>query len=246
MPRVARRKSESGFYHVIAKGSGGQNLFEKTADYLAFLDYLTQSCEKFGVIIRAYCLMTNHIHLLLEDEEDLLSEAMKATMTSYALRFNSQNGHIGHVFQQRFKSQPVDDNEYLIQAVRYIHDNPEKAGICRAEEYRWSSYREYASGISAVADTSLVLDMCGGVEGFLRPRPAHEGRKYSFEQRSRISETEARELAKQVLGEIGLNDLKAVERRRRNALLFDLKDVGLSITQIERLTGIGRNVIARA
>ena len=104
MPRIARAKAESGFYHVIAKGSGGQNLFECDEDYLAFLSYLSKNCEKLSVLVRAYCLMTNHVHLLLEDHDDRLSEVMKATITSYALRFNSRAGHIGHVFQQRLRA----------------------------------------------------------------------------------------------------------------------------------------------
>ncbi|WP_321971489.1 transposase [Paratractidigestivibacter sp.] len=246
MPRVTRAKSESGFYHVIAKGSGGQNLFECDADYQAFLAYLSKNCEKFGVLVRAYCLMSNHIHLLLEDHEGCLSEVMKATITSYALRFNKNNDHIGHVFQQRFKSQPVEDDGYLLQAVRYIHNNPAKAGICPADEYRWSSFREYAAGVIGVADTSLILEMCGSVDGFLAFSAADDSGGYRFAHRSRISETEARELASHILGEIAPASLKTMERRRRDALLFDLKDAGLSMTQIQRLTGIGRWIISEA
>ena len=246
MPRIARAKAESGFYHVIAKGSGGQNLFECDEDYLAFLSYLSKNCEKLSVLVRAYCLMTNHVHLLLEDHDDRLSEVMKATITSYALRFNSRAGHIGHVFQQRFKSQPIEDEGYLLQAVRYIHNNPAKAGVCPASEYRWSSFHEYASGVSAVADTSLILDMCGGVDGFLDFSAAAEDGGYRFAQRSHISEARAREVAGQILGKIAPTDVKTLGRESHDALLFDLKDAGLSARQISRLTGIGQNTIARA
>ncbi len=246
MPRVARAKSESGFYHVMAKGSGGQILFEEDGDYQAFLAYLSKNCEKFGIVVRAYCLMSNHVHMLLEDHDDCLGEAMKATFTSYALRFNKRNDHIGHVFQQRFRSQPVEDDGYLLQAVRYIHNNPAKAGVCPTEEYRWSSFHEYAAGISAVADTSLILEMCGGVDGFLAFSAAAEDGGYRFAQRSRISDAEARELAAQVLGEIAPTSLKTIECRWRDALLFDLKDAGLSVAQIQRMTGIGRWIISKA
>lgn len=246
MPRVARTKAESGFYHVIAKGSGGQILFEEDADYRAFLGHLAKNCEKFGVVVRAYCLMSNHIHLLLEDHEGHLSEMMQATITSYALRFNKRNDHIGHVFQQRFKSQPIEDNGYLLQAVRYIHSNPAKAGICPAEKYRWSSFCEYAAGVVGVADTSLILEMCGSVDGFLAFSAAADNGTYRFAHRSRISDAEARELASQVLGEIPPTSLKTMERRHRDALLFDLKDAGLSVAQIQRMTGVGRWIISEA
>ena len=245
MPRSARGRSESGFYHVVAKGSGGQNLFEEDADYLAFLGFLSKNCERFDARVHAYCLMSNHVHLLLEDRADRLSEAVGATLTSYALRFNQRNDHIGHVFQQRFKSQPVESDEYLLQAVRYIHNNPAKAGICPASEYRWSSYRAYAMGEESVADTSFVLEACGGVQGFLAFSSERDG-AYRFSQRSRISEAEARQIALRVLGGVAPTDLKAVERPRRDALLFDLRDAGLSIRQIERLTGIGRGTIAKS
>ena len=139
----ARVKSESGLYHVIAKGSGGQNLFEGPYDYQAFLEFLSKACEKGGVRVIAYCLMSNHVHLLLEDAEDHLGEVMKSVLTSYAQRFNKSSDHVGHVFQQRFKSQPIENGDYLLRAIRYIHNNPAKVGICPAEDYPRSSYHEY-------------------------------------------------------------------------------------------------------
>lgn len=245
MPRHARVKSESGFYHVIAKGSGGQNLFEGACDYRAFLELLVRACERGGVRVIAYCLMSNHVHLLLEDPEDCLGEVMRSVLAGYAQRFNRCGDHIGHVFQQRFKSQPVETEGYLLQATRYIHDNPAKAGVCPAWSYPWSSYHEYV-GVPGVADTSLVLGMCGGVEGFVEFSASEDGGDYRFVGRTRLSDAEARQRASQILGEIAPADLKALERGRRNALLFELKDAELSVSQIQRLTGIGRNVIVRA
>lgn len=245
MPRCARVKSESGFYHVVAKGSGGQNLFEGPYDYQAFLEFLSKACEKDGVRVIAYCLMPNHVHLLLEDVTDRLGEVMKSTLTSYAQRFNKRGDHVGHVFQQRFKSQPVEDEGYLLRAIRYIHNNPAKAGLCPAEDYPWSSYHEYV-GTPALIDAARALELCGGVEGFVALSTSEGEEGYRFHERIRLSDAEARQLASGILGEIALTDLKALERGRRNALLFDLKDAGLSISQIQRLTGIGRGVIARA
>ena len=245
MPRCARVKSESGFCHVIAKGSGGQNLFEGAYDYRAFLELLTKACEKGGARVIAYCLMSNHVHLLLEDAEGRLGEVMKSALTGYAQRFNRLGDRVGHVFQQRFKSQPIEDEGYLLRAIRYIHDNPAKAGICSAKDYPWSSYREYV-GAPVLVDTTLALELCGGVEGFVAFSASEDEEGYRFRERTRLSDAEAQQLAARILGEIALTDLKALERGRRNALLFELKDAGLSISQIQRLTGIGRGVIARA
>ena len=243
MPRSARERSESGFYHVVAKGNGGQNLFEDASDYRAFLELVSAVAERCGMLVHAYCLMSNHVHLLLEDQGGRLSEFMKSLATGYAMRFNAKTGHIGHVFQQRFKSQPVESEAYLLQAARYIHNNPVKAGICPADEYLWSSYHEYASGVRGITTVSLILELCGGREGF-RAFQAEGGGDYRFGQRSRVTDAEAREVARRILGDIAPGDVKAMERPRRNALLFDLKDAGLSVRQIERLTGIGRGTIA--
>ena len=222
MPRCARVKSESGFYHVIAKGSGGQNLFEGPYDCQAFLGLRSKACEKGGVRVIAYCLMSNHVHLLLEDPESHLGAVMKSALTGYAQRFNKRGDRVGHVFQQRFKSQPVENEDYLLRAVRYIHNNPAKARICHASALPRRSYLE------DVGTPIVAGDYC------------------RFRVRTRISDGEARCLAERVLGEVALSDLKVLERSRRNALLFELKNAGLSISQIQRLTGIGRNVIARA
>ena len=246
MPRSARVKSESGFYHVIAKGSGGQLLFEGPADYRVFLDLLGRAGEKNGVAVIAYCLMSNHVHLLLDDPDDRLSQMMQYLMTCYAQHFNSAGGHIGHVFQQRFKSQPVEDDAYLLQAARYIHNNPAKAGICPAPDYEWSSYHEYVSEAPGVADTVLLLDMCGGVEAFVEFSTSVEDDGYRFSQRFRVPDALVGEVAAAVLGDVAPSSLKAMERSRRNALLCELKDEGLTVRQIGRLTGIGENIIARA
>ena len=236
---------------MVAKGNGGQELFEDASDYRAFLELVAAAAEKCGVLVHAYCLMSNHVHLLLEDQGGRLSEFMKSLVTGYAMRFNAKASHIGHVFQQRFKSQPVEDEAHLLQAVRYIHNNPAKAGMCPADEYPWSSYHEYASGIQGasgvqgIATVALVLGMCGGREGFWDFQAQGEG-DYRFGQRSRVTDAEAREVAQRILGDIAPGDVKAMERPRRNALLFDLKDAGLSVRQIVRLTGLGKWIINEA
>ena len=158
MPRVARAKSSSGYYHVMARGSGGQLLFECGEDYAVFLESLGSCADEHSVSLIAYCLMPNHVHLLVRDGDDELGEMMRSLLSGYAQSYNKRTGHVGHVFQQRFKSCPVESDEYLLQLVRYMHENPAKAGICKAEEYWWSSYHESVTG-SVRVDTNLVLSM---------------------------------------------------------------------------------------
>ena len=245
MPRAARRLSESGFYHVVLYANGRQNLFEDDADRRAFLGFLAGVSDRSGIRVLAWCLMSNHVHLLLEDPEGGLAEAMRSLETSYAQRFNSLGGHVGHVFKGRYYSNPIESESYLLEAMRYIHNNPAKAGICAAEDYAWSSYHEYV-GASEYADTELLLEMLGGVEGFIAFSSSEERVRYRPSARPRVAESAVGEVARGVLGQLPASELKGVGKASRNVLLCELWDAGLSVRQIERLTGIGRGVIDRA
>ena len=256
MPRLPRRVAESGFYHVVLYANGRQNLFEEDADRLAFLDMFVEAARKHGVSILAWCLMANHIHLLLEDPDDCLSELMRSLATRYAQRFNRRGGHAGHVFRGRFYSSPVEGEAYLLEAMRYIHNNPATAGICAAEDYPWSSYHEYAgapdrtgtgrTGAPDRTDTGLLLEMLGGREAFVRFSSSSERVRYRPPARPRLADAAAEEVAREVLGPLTASELKGQEQARRNALLCELREAGLSVRQIERLTGIGRGTITRA
>ena len=245
MGRIPRGVSESGFYHVIARGAGRQLLFEGASDRYAFLRTMRACCTSQAVRMIAWCLMENHVHLLLEDEQGNLSVVMHRVLTRYAQRFNRRSGHVGPVFQERFASHPVEDDAYLLEAVRYIHDNPVKAGLGSEASYQWSSYHEYV-GVPEFADTELVLDMLGGREGFIAFSAQRTGLVYGVKPVRSASERELVQLASDLVGDVGLSAIKALPKGRRNALLRRMKEGRLSIRQIERLTGIGRNIIARA
>lgn len=250
MARVARARSESGFYHVILKGNGRQVLFECNADRLGFLELLSDSFREGGITLLAWCLMDNHVHLLVEDTREVLSSAMQKVATTYALQYNTRSGHIGHVFQQRFYSFPVEEDSYLLEVMRYIHNNPDKAGVAPTASYRWSSYHEYLGESlwgQRFADTRLLLGMLGGVDefvGFSLGETVDDS--YQPNLRSRIPDDMAAEILAGVLDDLSPSRLKSVERGRRDAVLLELKRAGLSIRQIEWLTGIGRNIVARA
>ena len=250
MARAARVRSESGFYHVILKGNGRQILFECDADRLGFLKLLRGSFLECDITLLAWCLMDNHVHLLVEDARDVLSSAMQKVATTYALQYNTRSGHIGHVFQQRLRSFPIEGDSYLLEAMRYIHNNPAKAGIASAASYRWSSYHEYLGESlwgQRFADTRVLLGMLGGVDEFANfSLDETVGDGYQPNLRPRIPDDTAAEVLAGILDDLPPSLLKSVERGRRDAVLLELKTAGLSIRQIERLTGIGRNIVARA
>ncbi len=140
MSRVARIVVPGFPHHVTQRGNRRADVFEVDADYEAYLRFLKEYADRRGLAIWAYCLMTNHVHLVVVPErEESLGQALRDTHTVYAMHFNGRTDLSGHVWQGRFFSSPLDET-YLWAAVRYVERNPVRAGMVeRAEAYRWSS-----------------------------------------------------------------------------------------------------------
>jgi len=135
---------EGGIYHVIQRAPGKDVLFLEDKDYLYFLHLLKETKIKFSLDIFCFCLMLNHLHLLLKINKANLSEAMKSLFTRYALYFNSKYQRKGHVFYGNYRASLCLDENYLISASVYIHLNPSKAGLVKSPlDYRWSSLKAY-------------------------------------------------------------------------------------------------------
>lgn len=148
MPRPLRYQGAGVVHHVVCKGNDGQSLFNDQSDYEYYLSLLTQTRQDYPVDIFNYVLMNNHIHLLVEpQEEGSLSRFMEIVTKSYAKYFNKKYDHTGHVFQGRFKSFIIQRDRYYFACSRYIDLNPVKAGIVNdPREYQWSGYAELACG----------------------------------------------------------------------------------------------------
>jgi len=163
MPRTQRAKAEFTTYHIIQRGNERKNIFHSDADKFRFLEIMAKTREKYNFLIYCYCLMNNHIHLLVNDNGNDISKLMKSINVSYVSYFNRVYERCGHLFQDRFRSEIVDNDPYLLQVSRYIHNNPVKAGIvARPGEYRWSSYNAYvgkATSINKLLDTSKILEI---------------------------------------------------------------------------------------
>ena len=144
MPRKARLHAESGIYHVMLRGINGQQIFEDEEDNQSFLQNLREYKPICGYKLFAYCLMGNHIHLLIQEGKESLGQVFKRIGVKYVYWYNMKYQRDGHLFQDRFKSEVVEDSAYFSTVIRYIHQNPIQAGICNnPEEYPYSSFREY-------------------------------------------------------------------------------------------------------
>lgn len=245
MARNARKKSRSGYYHVIIRGIGKQILFECAEDHRYFLAMMKRYLTEHAVRIHAYCMMENHVHLLLYDPQDELDVFMKKLEGSYAFYYNHRYERSGTLFQDRFKSEPIEDDAYYVVVLRYILQNPVKAGIDTVESYPWSSYRELTGGAETI-QADFAIGLFGGKEELvsyvrrpnedvcLEPSPVP------------ISDTRAKLILRECLRTESGTQLQAMDREARDSALRTLKEKGLSVRQIERLTGINRGVILRA
>ncbi len=244
MPRKARKISSTGYMHVITRGIGKQILFESTSDYRKYLLLLKKYCEETNVKISAFCLMENHVHLLTLSDSKSLILMMKKIGISYAEYYNLRYEHTGHLFQDRYQSEPIENDEYLLTVFRYILLNPQKTGICNASDYTWSSYSLYDSSLEFM-DLKLIHDLLGNnkcYEKFINEENNDECLEFS-----NLKKTDkwAIQVIKDQLGFENGTEIQKLDKTERDKAVKLLKKLGLGERQLERLTGIGRNIIRR-
>jgi putative transposase len=164
MARPLRIVYPGAYYHVMSRGNEQKEIFKSQRDREKFLEYLASANERYGAIIQAYCLMSNHYHLLLETPEGNLPQIMRHINGAYTTYFNLKRKRSGHLFQGRYKAILVEADSYAAELSRYIHLNPIRVGLAeRPEDYPWSSYRSYI-GQSPPADwlkTEFILSYFG-------------------------------------------------------------------------------------
>ena len=164
MPRPSRLQSETGIYHVMSRGSRRKVIFHDKDDKKRFINIILNKKKECEFTLYAYCIMDNHYHLLLQDEEGNLPTIMKKINSSYATYYNERYEGSGHVFQDRYRSEPVNSDGYLLGVIRYIHNNPVKASMTkRCQDYPWSSYSHYINykKNNELLNVSYVLDLYG-------------------------------------------------------------------------------------
>lgn len=172
MPRKARAEVEGGLYHVITRGNNRCQIFNSPADYQKFLALLAAQKVKLPFFLYAYCLMTNHVHLLLERQASALGRIMHRLLTGYAQYYNRRHRRVGHLLQGRHKAILCQSERYLSELVRYIHLNPVRAGMVnRPEDYEHSSHRAYLGMVPAgIVDVDPVLRHFGARKEVARER----------------------------------------------------------------------------
>ncbi len=164
MARPLRIHPPGGYHHVTARGNDRLPIFLDDEDRWSFLRLLAEAKDRFGCEFHAYCLMTNHVHLVIEDHEGQLSRALRHIKGVHAQRFNRRHDRVGHLFEGRFWNSLLGDDAYLTTAAEYVHRNPVDAGLTESPaDYQWSSYPAYVGVTKGAACLTLgtVLQMHG-------------------------------------------------------------------------------------
>jgi REP element-mobilizing transposase RayT len=211
------------------------------------LEILAKYKSVCGYEIYAYCLMGNHFHLLLKTNGEGTDQIRKRVGGSYVYWFNWKYERCGHLFQDRYRSEPIETDAYLLAALRYIHQNPVKAGLCgKVSEYPYSSYREYAQGAGAgLADRDMIEGMMSKQEFVTFHEEGDAAYFADVEDRRRIADSEARKIIERVSGSKNASDFAAVDVALRAGFVRELRAEGLSIRQISRLTGLSVGIVRR-
>jgi REP-associated tyrosine transposase len=164
MPRPPRLQPPGGIFHLTSRGNRRQPIFVEEIDRQRCLERIATAVERFEWICHAYCLMGNHLHLLVTTPKENLSSSMQWLLGRYAQGFNARHALDGHLFQGRFKSRLVLSEPHLVELARYVVLNPVRAGMCRsAAEWPWSSYRATAglSRVRSFLSTDWLLEQFG-------------------------------------------------------------------------------------
>ncbi len=248
MPRKERRKSASGIYHVMLRGINHQQLFEDEEDYLRFLSILRECKEVSEYKLYAYCLMGNHVHLLLQEGKEPLDLIFKRIGSRFVYWYNLKYQRVGHLFQDRYKSEAVETDAYFLTVLRYILQNPMKAGLEETPgTYGWSSYAAYAGRADGLTDFELAVGMLGGQANLLAfLAEKNEERLMDVAERKQgLTDEQAKAIMKRVSGCDNASTFQLLTAKRQKEVLSMMLEKGVSVRQAARMTGVPKTTVAR-
>ena len=257
MPRRARERSETGIYHVMLRGANRQEIFHDDEDRMKFLETLERYKNSTKAKVYGWCLMGNHVHLLLEEGLEELSITMKRIGVSYVWYYNWKYETTGHLFQDRFKSEKVETDDYLLTVIRYIHQNPVKAGIInKVAQWKWSSCLGYNGANQypeELLDNKLILGMFSEDRDTAVIRfkeyneTTNEDQCLDDVKRIRLTDEEAVTEIRKIIPELQLAQIKSLPKEKRDEAIKRIKDIeGLTQRQLARILGISPSLVFKA
>ena len=256
MPRTARQKSITGVYHIILRGTNRGEVFHDDEDKDKFLKIIYKYKKIIKFKVYGWCLMDNHVHLLMEEGQEPLSKIMKRIGVSFVSYYHAKYNTTGHLFQDRYKSENVETTEYLMTVIRYIHQNPVKSGlIIHACDWKWSSCEGYYTNRIypySLLDRSLILGLFSSdyetsIKGFKEFNEAQNQDKCLDDTvRKKLTDEEARMEINKLLSGVNIAQIKSFKADKRDEFIKRIKGIGgVSQRQIARITGLSQSLISR-
>lgn len=238
---IARARCVSGIYHIVVRGVNRQLIFECDNDFRKFISELEDNVETAGATLYAYCLMENHVHILLKEGEETISEMMRRIEISYVKYFNKKYERVGPLYQGRFCSRPVENDGDFERVLKYIELNPAKAGLAKGGYgYQWLWTFRMKDNVRGTRDDAAVdYDFSASEEAeFEMEHWAANGEKL-------LNDFDALKLMEKVTGYGEAGIIQTLSIPMRDKAVKALLSAKLSPTQISRITGVNRTMIYR-
>lgn len=255
MPRPPRLYSNSKVYHIILKGIDDQDIFYDDKDRNYFLKQILETKTEFNYVVYSYCLMSNHVHMVIKCQDIFLSKSIQSLLIRYVHYFNKKYKRSGPLVKNRFNSKNIENLQYFIDVCRYIHRNPENAGIELTQNYQWSSYKEYV-GKSKIINKNILLnyfnnDINKFIEYTVKTINEKEIEDYiEYEIIGKLNDTQLSEL---IMNKFIINDISDIPSFFKNIRGDELENCiqiikniqGVNKNQVARVTRLGRKIVER-
>ena len=255
MGRKLRTDSKTGAQHIALKGHDSRIVFHDDEDREDFLNSLSNACKKYNIDILQYCLMDNHVHLLLRGEISFMGRVFQSLGASFGQRHNHKYGRNGAVWQSRYYSNPIDSYKELAIVAAYIYNNPIAARLTKNQAaYRWSSYR-YLDNLGSSIVNTKALDELVPIEEIKLITAEHALSKYGIYDgmkdvfpRQRLWDTKVQDIVSDFLKKkrlsVSIEAIVTIKEKLQNELIKKLFKAGSNCNQIARVTGLSKRKIA--
>lgn len=248
IPRSPRIKSGTKVYHVILRGINKQDIFLDQQDFRKFLKEIKRTKNIYKYNLYSYILMPNHVHFIIYDLNENLSNIIKSLTIAYSHYFNQKYERSGHLFENRYKSKIIEEESYLKNLLRYIHKNPENAGI--RSHYLYNSYYEYIYDKDEFIDKKFIMNLFDN--NILNFKIFHDSYKRNqdinkdYEMISKIEDEEAINIMKEVSKENNLMKIQKYDTKNKYEVIKKFIQIeGIKKIQIARILGINKKTIER-
>ena len=238
--------------NVGLKGLNDQNVFHDDEDREVFLKKIEQASATSGVLVSAWALMDNHVHLLMHGEVEDFASFFQSLRKTYAVHYNEKYEHTGTIWKGRYYSKPINSVEQFCQTAAYIFNNPVAAGLVKKpEDYRWTNFASVKKGKDRPA--CELLDEIGNVEQIIEFTHVYSKVKLDAEQerlleaipKGRLLDSKAIRVIKKVAKKVTVANVLKLSKKKKKKIVKNLLKAGSSYNQIRRLTGITRPMIDR-